>query len=90
MTSKISNENQTKGLSISPVQYFERVEKLCFNKCVRIPLTPLMELPERSCLERCAKKFKEAEEFGSETLRYLKYKLVEAQKEEPANPYQKH
>jgi hypothetical protein len=90
MASKTQIENQSKGLSAHSVLYFEKVEKICYSKCVKNPLTPLMDLPEKSCLERCAKKFKEAEEFGSETLRYLKYKLVEAQKEEPANPLQRH
>jgi hypothetical protein len=90
MTSKTEYEIPSKGISALPVQYFEKVEKICYSKCVKNPLTPLMDLPEKSCLERCAKKFKEAEEFGTETLRYLKYKLVEAQKEEPANPIQRH
>lgn len=58
-------------------QEFEKMEELCFKKCISDIVTPSLKAAEKSCLDRCAYKFKEALDFGENSIRYIKYKIFE-------------
>ena len=59
--------------------YFEKIEKICFKKCGPSLNNPVLSVAEKSCLQRCVMKFKEAEQFGKDTFQYLKTKVENSQ-----------
>ena len=69
---------------IDPAYYFKKVQGLCFKKCFS-PETAsydnIFSIAEKSCVDRCVFKFREAEEFGYETFQFFKLKVKEAQEE---------
>ena len=66
---------------INPVQYFKKLQSLCFKKCSNNEdiYGSFLEPAEKNCLERCVNKFQEAEEFGFQTFQYYKLKVKQAQ-----------
>ena len=65
---------------INPSYYFKKVQRLCFKKCSNPEsYDNILTIAEKSCLDRCVCKFREAEEFGFETFQYFKLKVKEAQ-----------
>lgn len=57
---------------------FEKMQDICFQKCIYDMVAPDLKPAEKSCLDRCAYKFKEALDFGEHSIRYISYKIVEA------------
>ena len=53
------------------------MQDICFRKCVYDIVTPTLSTGERSCLDRCAYKFKEALQFGEHSLKYINYKIID-------------
>lgn len=60
-------------------EYFDKTQKLCFKKCGPNLDNPSLTIPEKSCLHRCAMKFKEAEQFGIEIFSFYKAKIQNSQ-----------
>ena len=54
------------------------MQDICFKKCIYDIVTPSLSAGEKSCLDRCAYKFKEALQFGENSLRYINYKIIDA------------
>lgn len=51
------------------------IENVCFKKCISNLKTPSLNPAEKSCLDRCANKFKEAIDFGHNVMSNINFKI---------------
>ena len=58
---------------------FDLLEEICYKKCLSNKINIMLNVPEKTCLTRCIFKYKEAEEFGKQTLKFIKFKVKESQ-----------
>ena len=65
-----------------------KIESICYKKCIGDLTTPLLNDAEKNCLSRCSNKFREALDFGENSLLYINYKIREANLMRPDIPTQ--
>src|SRR5688572_914757 len=76
MMSSRNTEDQREKVLID----VDKMETICYKKCIYALNTPGLSHAEKSCLDRCACKFKEAIDYGHNLLQYINYKVRESNK----------
>jgi hypothetical protein len=64
------------------------IQRICLKKCVNNLIEPLLNPAEKSCLDRCAFKFRETLEFGHNLLLNIDFKIRDTNNNIPMSIFQ--
>jgi hypothetical protein len=59
-------------MEVDTTTYFRQVARTCEKQCIKSFNLYTEDIAEKSCLHRCAYKFRDAYSFGQESLKQLK------------------
>jgi hypothetical protein len=73
-SSSSSREKSSKSPQEPTIDVGE-LENICYKKCIITLNTPILTPAEKSCLNRCANKFRESLIYGQNLLRNIDFKI---------------